>query len=113
MFILYYCLYILAQFLLFAAIFENLTEFRPDVVGDVAKQGLMQWLLKRLRTKSPFDPNKLYVSEILSILLQNSTENKALLGTMDGIDVLLQQLAVSVFITEYNIMYIVSFICIF
>lgn len=75
------------------AIFENLTEFRPDVVGDVAKQGLMQWLLKRLRTKTPYDPNKLYVSEILSILLQNCTENKALLGTMDGIDVLLQQLA--------------------
>lgn len=55
----------------------------------------MQWLLKRLRTKAPFDPNKLYISEILSILLQNSTENKTLLGTMEGIDVLLQQLAVS------------------
>lgn len=70
-------------------------EFRPEVVGDVAKQGLMPWLLKRLRVKGPFDPNKLYASEILSILLQNSIENKTLLGIMDGIDVLLQQLAVS------------------
>ncbi|XP_054271140.1 beta-catenin-like protein 1 [Macrosteles quadrilineatus] len=75
------------------AIFENIMEFRPEVVVDVAKQGLLTWLLKRLRVKAPFDANKLYVSEILSILLQNSPENKTLLGTLDGIDVLLQQLA--------------------
>lgn len=78
-----------------SAIFENIIEFRPEVVVDVAKQGLLQWLLKRLRIKAPFDANKLYVSEILSILLQSSIDNKSLLGTLDGIDVLLQQLAVS------------------
>nr|CAD7201384.1 unnamed protein product [Timema douglasi] len=75
------------------AIFENLIEFRPDVCSDAAKQGLLQWLLRRLRVKMPFDGNKLYASEILSILLQNSPENRQLLGDLEGIDVLLQQLA--------------------
>lgn len=62
---------------------------------ELGKQGLLQWLLKRLRAKMPFDANKLYVSEILSILLQQSTENKILFGEVDGIDIVLQQLAVS------------------
>lgn len=44
--------------------------------------------------KVPFDGNKLYATEILSILLQNTPENRKLLGELDGIDVLLQQLAV-------------------
>ncbi|XP_013389314.1 beta-catenin-like protein 1 [Lingula anatina] len=75
-------------------IIENITEFRPEVCPDAAKQGLMQWLLKRLKAKIPFEGNKLYCSEILAILLQNHDENQELLGEMDGIDVLLQQLAV-------------------
>lgn len=61
---------------------------------DAGKQGLLQWLLKRIKTKIPFDGNKLYASELLAILLQSTTENKKLLGDLDGIDVLLQQLAV-------------------
>lgn len=75
------------------AIFENLTEFRPHICVEAAKQGLFTWLLKRLRVKLPFDGNKLYASEILSILLQNTPENRELIGELDGIDVLLQQLA--------------------
>lgn len=75
------------------AVFENLTEFRPHVCAEAAKQGLFTWLLKRLRVKLPFDANKLYASEILSILLQNTPENRELIGDLDGIDVLLQQLA--------------------
>ncbi|XP_054722689.1 beta-catenin-like protein 1 [Uloborus diversus] len=74
-------------------IVENLAEFRPDMCVDAAKQGLLAWLLKRLRSKTPFDANKLYASEILSILLQRHEENRRLLGEADGIDVLLQQLA--------------------
>lgn len=54
----------------------------------------MQWLLRRIKAKTPFDANKLYASELLSILLQNTPENRLLLGELDGIDVLLQQLAV-------------------
>ncbi|XP_061429433.1 beta-catenin-like protein 1 [Lethenteron reissneri] len=76
------------------AIIENLTEFRPEMSTEAARQGLMQWLLKRIRAKMPFDANKLYCSEILSILLQNNDANRELLGEMEGIDVLLQQLSV-------------------
>ncbi|XP_028175095.1 beta-catenin-like protein 1 [Ostrinia nubilalis] len=74
-------------------IIENITEFRPEMCIEVAKQGFMQWILKRLKMKVPFDANKLYATEILSILLQNTPENRKLLGELDGIDVLLQQLA--------------------
>lgn len=74
-------------------IFENLTEFRPEMCIEIAEQGLMNWILKRLKVKG-FDPNKLYSSEILSILIQNTNENRILLGEQDGIDILLQQLAI-------------------
>ncbi|XP_068628538.1 beta-catenin-like protein 1 [Battus philenor] len=74
-------------------IVENITEFRPELCYEVAKQGFIQWILKRLKLKVPFDGNKLYATEILSILLQNTPENRKLLGELDGIDVLLQQLA--------------------
>ncbi|XP_063706532.1 beta-catenin-like protein 1 [Culicoides brevitarsis] len=75
------------------AIFENLLEMKPEMCIEAAEQGLMQWILKRIKVKSPFDPNKLYCSEILSILIQDTNENRILLGNLDGIDVLLQQLA--------------------
>ncbi|KAF1390835.1 hypothetical protein PFLUV_G00062160 [Perca fluviatilis] len=76
------------------AIVENMAEFRPGLCTEAAQQGLMQWLLKRIKTKMPFDANKLYCSEILAILLQNNDNTRELLGEMDGIDVLLQQLSV-------------------
>lgn len=76
------------------AIFENLSEINPEIVKEASSQGLLQWLVKRLKQKSPFNPNKLYCSEILSILVQDDDENRLQLGTLDGIDVLLQQLAV-------------------
>lgn len=75
------------------SIFENLTEFRPEFCQEIAEQGLMQWSLKRMKVKQ-YDANKLYCSEILSIMLQSTEENRVLLGTFDGIDILLQQLAV-------------------
>nr|CAG4650050.1 EOG090X03ST [Sida crystallina] len=76
------------------AIIENLTESRPEVCLQAAQQGLLNWIMKRLKVKSPFDANKLYCSEILSILLQGTPENRQILGDIDGIDILLQQLAV-------------------
>lgn len=76
------------------AIFENLTEMKPDMCKEIADQGVMQWILKRMKAKMPFDQNKLYCSEILSILLQSTIENRVMLGTIEGIDILLQQLAV-------------------
>lgn len=53
----------------------------------------MVWILKRFGAKIPFDGNKLYASEILSIMLQNSEENRNILGDLKGVDILLQQLA--------------------
>nr|XP_057941198.1 beta-catenin-like protein 1 [Doryrhamphus excisus] len=76
------------------AIIENMAEFRPGLCTEAAQQGLMQWLLKRIKAKMPFDANKLYCSEILAILLQNNDNTRELLGELDGIDVLLQQLSV-------------------
>ncbi|XP_062314656.1 beta-catenin-like protein 1 [Osmerus eperlanus] len=76
------------------AIIENMAEFRPGLCTEAAQQGLMQWLLKRIKAKMPFDANKLYCSEILAILLQNNDSTRELLGELDGIDVLLQQLSV-------------------
>ncbi|CAB1329860.1 unnamed protein product [Coregonus sp. 'balchen'] len=69
------------------AIIENMAEFRPGLCTEAAQQGLMQWLLKRIKAKIPFDANKLYCSEILAILLQNNDSTRELLGELDGIDV--------------------------
>ncbi|XP_063971774.1 beta-catenin-like protein 1 [Lytechinus pictus] len=74
-------------------IIENMAEFRPEMCADAAQQGLMQWLLKKLKPKVTFDANKLYCSEILAIILQDTEKNRVLLGEHDGIDALLQQLA--------------------
>ncbi|XP_055378188.1 beta-catenin-like protein 1 [Condylostylus longicornis] len=76
------------------SIIENLTEMQSEIIREATDQGLLGWILKRLKQKTPFDPNKLYCSEILSILLQTENENRLTLGNLDGIDVLLQQLAV-------------------
>ncbi|XP_065185882.1 beta-catenin-like protein 1 [Sycon ciliatum] len=75
-------------------IVENLCEFGMDTVcSQAVQQGLMHWLVKRVKVRG-FDANKLYASEILSILLQNSTENRRVLGDLNGVDILLQSLAV-------------------
>jgi len=76
------------------AIVENLTETRPEVCLQSAQQGLLKWIMKRLKAKMPFDANKLYCSEILAVLLQGTPENRQLLGDLEGIDILLQQLAI-------------------
>lgn len=75
------------------SIIENLTELRSEITTEAGKQGLLTWILKRLRLKAPFDQNKLYASEMLSIILQDNEKNRLMLGEVDGIDTLLQQLA--------------------
>ena len=83
------------------AIIENLVEFRPEVCKDAAEAGLLNWLIaKKLKVKVPFDANKLYASEILSILLQDEPANRKMFAelTVGGaaggaMDSLLQQLA--------------------
>lgn len=76
------------------AVIEHICEFRPDYAASAAQEGLLTFILKRLRAKIPFDANKLYASEILAILLQNCEPNRKMLGEIEGIDVLLQQLSV-------------------
>ncbi|TNN04970.1 Beta-catenin-like protein, partial [Schistosoma japonicum] len=75
-------------------IVESLLEIRPDMNVTMANQGLFSWLLRRLQKRPVFDKNKLYVSELLSILLQMDETNRRQLGEVDGIDILLQQLSV-------------------
>ncbi|KAK3865630.1 hypothetical protein Pcinc_028772 [Petrolisthes cinctipes] len=75
-------------------IIENLADVHTEICTEAGPGGLLAWLLRRLRSKMPFDANKLYASEILAICIQGSEPNRRLVGEMDGIDVLLQQLAV-------------------
>ena len=75
------------------AIVENMTEFKnTEVCLAVGDQGLLLWLLRRLRVRQ-YDSNKLYAAEILAIILQSNETNQKLLGEKDGIDNLLQALA--------------------
>ena len=79
------------------AIVENMCEIKNiEVCGVGGEQGLLAWLLKRVRVRQ-YDNNKLYASEVLAILLQGGNEasqvNQQLLGERDGIDILLQSLA--------------------
>ncbi|XP_015783935.1 beta-catenin-like protein 1 [Tetranychus urticae] len=73
------------------SIIENLLDYKPEISKDC--QALLTWLLQRLKAKLPFDGNKLYASEILCILLQNNDDNRKQLGSVGGIDTLLQQIA--------------------
>ena len=57
------------------------------------KTKLLKWLLARVRQKGEADNNKLYASEVLSILTQASEDNRARLGAANGVDALLQAVA--------------------
>ncbi len=76
------------------AIVENMCEYRgEEVTLKAGEQGLVTWLLKRVRVRQ-YDSNKLYSSEILAIILQDNETNQRHLGeTEGGIDILLQSLA--------------------
>eukprot|EP00096_Caligus_rogercresseyi_P012821 TRINITY_DN5495_c0_g1_i3.p1 TRINITY_DN5495_c0_g1~~TRINITY_DN5495_c0_g1_i3.p1 ORF type:complete len:575 (+),score=208.91 TRINITY_DN5495_c0_g1_i3:50-1774(+) len=76
------------------SIIENLVEFRPEMSREIAEAGILLWLSKRLKARIEFDANKLYASEILSILLQNEERNRVSFGEIQGaMDSMLQQLA--------------------
>lgn len=74
-------------------VIENVLESRPDLASVVVKRtSILEFLLQRLKQKA-FDSNKLYASEILSILCQQSADNCSRLGeltTLDGMDYVLQ-----------------------
>mmetsp|Transcript_3198 Transcript_3198/g.10687 ORF Transcript_3198/g.10687 Transcript_3198/m.10687 type:complete len:603 (+) Transcript_3198:66-1874(+) len=55
-----------------------------------AETDLLKWLLRRIEKKRDVDQNKLYASEILSIMLQSSAKCRRMCVAMDGLDALLQ-----------------------
>ncbi|EKX52315.1 hypothetical protein GUITHDRAFT_65479 [Guillardia theta CCMP2712] len=72
------------------SIIENLSELQPHALEAICdKTELVPWLFKRLRVKT-FDQNKLYCSEIISILCQQNQENQKKIGSDGGMDNLLQ-----------------------
>ncbi|CAN1160777.1 Beta-catenin-like protein 1 [Linum perenne] len=75
------------------ATIENLIEVKPAVAEMVCERTkLLRWLLGKIKVRE-FDGNKQYASEILAILLQNSTANQKKLGQMNGVDAILQAVA--------------------
>ncbi|KAG7449155.1 DUF1716-domain-containing protein [Guyanagaster necrorhizus] len=74
-------------------IFENTLGFDPALSTQlVSKTNLLPWLLDRVQAKS-FDENRGYAAEILSILLQDSIENRLQLGKHDGVETILKVLS--------------------
>lgn len=72
---------------------ENLIEVKPSVSELVCeKTKLLKWIQARIKIRE-FDSNKQYASEILAILLQNSVANQKRFGQMNGVDTLLQAVA--------------------
>ncbi|KAL0462508.1 UNVERIFIED_CONTAM: Beta-catenin-like protein 1 [Sesamum latifolium] len=72
---------------------ENLIEVKPSVSELVCeKTKLLKWLQARIKIRE-FDSNKQYASEILAILLQTSIANQKRFGQMNGVDTLLQAVA--------------------
>lgn len=78
------------------AIIENLVEIdSSNAVYVCEKTHILKYLLERCRSKA-FDANKLYCSEILSILLQADERVPLLLSALrglDGVEALLQCIA--------------------
>ena len=74
------------------SIIETMLEMTPTLADDASAQGLLAWLLRRVKSKQPGQV-KSYAAEILAIVLQNSDGMKSAVGELEGIDTLLQQLS--------------------
>jgi beta-catenin-like protein 1 len=76
------------------SILESLAS-QPALASTIGKSPkILQWLLNRIQVlESPLKQNKQYAAEILAILLQTSTDNRAALTKLNGVDILLQLLA--------------------
>ncbi|KAG3118184.1 hypothetical protein PI124_g3583 [Phytophthora idaei] len=55
-------------------ILENMADLEPEVCVQVADKSILPFLLKQVAPGRKFSENKLYASEILSILLQSGAE---------------------------------------
>ncbi|TIA94733.1 hypothetical protein E3P94_04101 [Wallemia ichthyophaga] len=76
------------------ALLENLISLRPELAEVlISSTNILPWLLKRI-TRVEYDQNKQYASEILAIVLQDSSKNRmAVLEQKDGLDSILQSLS--------------------
>ncbi|RDI86181.1 hypothetical protein Vi05172_g3900 [Venturia inaequalis] len=76
------------------SILESLAS-QPALASTIGKSPkILQWLLNRIQIlESPLKQNKQYAAEILAILLQTSTENRAAVTKLNGVDTLLSLLA--------------------
>ena len=76
------------------SVLENLSS-RPSIIRDLGLHTkFIPWLLNRVRKReSAVSQNKQYSAEILAILLQSSSENRASFVSLDGIDICLQLLS--------------------
>lgn len=79
-------------------VFENMISLRPELAETlVSTTDTLPWLLKRI-TKVEYNQNKQYSSELLAIILQDSTKNRsAVLKEKDGLDCILQAISVSIY----------------
>jgi beta-catenin-like protein 1 len=77
------------------SVLENLasTVSLAEKIGQ--DTAVLKWLLERIQKReSPVSQNKQYAAEILAILLQSSAANRRKLCEQNGVDLLLQLLAV-------------------
>lgn len=77
-------------------------DFRPSFADICVEQGLFAWLLRRGTQRGALDANKMFASELLSLLLQ-STElaRKRLTEKVDGFDLLLRVGFITLQFQEY------------
>ncbi|ORX46686.1 DUF1716-domain-containing protein [Piromyces finnis] len=76
------------------SIFENFISIEPKLAETlVEKTNILEWIINRI-SKKEFDSNKQYCSEILAILLQNSSANRIKFCELDGVICLLKALSV-------------------
>jgi len=79
---------------MYTGIFENLVGLNPDLATVLASNSrLFPWLLNRIQAKI-HDENRGYAAELLSILLQNNSENRLQFGQKDGVETVLKVLSV-------------------
>lgn len=75
-------------------IFENIVGFNPALSARlVSKTKVLSWLLTRIQSKT-HDENRGYAAELLSILLQDNTDNKMEFGLNNGVEIVLKALSV-------------------
>lgn len=73
-------------------IIDNLIDF-DSKFSTQGSRSLIKWMVKHLKKAPEFNSIKLSISELLSVLLLNDSDNKTYLNELGGVDVLLLQLA--------------------